>query len=85
MQGNRLALVKRLNQHKAGELQKIASIEAPTLIQWGKHDSWVPIEDGHKFQNLIPNSQLIEYDAGHVPMEEIPEVTVKDVISFIRK
>ena len=62
---------------------KLSKIGSPTLIMWGDKDKWVSINDGHKFEQHIPKSKLIIYKGlGHVPMEEDPSLTVKDVISF---
>ncbi len=68
-----------------GELrQRLGSIQAPTLIMWGEQDLWIPLENAYKFQESMPGSELIVYEgAGHIPMEEIPEETVRDAISFL--
>lgn len=82
--GNRQALSARVKQHKAGRFDKLSTITQPTLIQWGKYDTFIPLGDGHRFKELIPNAELKIYEAGHVPMEEIPEATVKDLIDFVQ-
>ncbi len=59
-------------------------IQAPTLLMWGELDRWVPLELATHWQNDIRNVQLITYpDAGHVPMEEIPDQTVADAVLFL--
>lgn len=85
MQGNRKALVARIQQHKNGKTDNLSKITQPTLIQWGKYDLWVPLDNGHKFKELIPNSELIVYEGGHVVMEELPEVTVRDLLKFLKE
>lgn len=36
----------------------LSKINCPTLILWGKQDSWFPASDGKKLQECIPNSFL---------------------------
>lgn len=83
--GNRPALMRRLQQ--AGPpppYDLIPLIESPTLILWGEDDIWLPVSGGRRFDALMPNSELIVYPGvGHVPMEEIPEQTARDVRAFL--
>ena len=82
-EGNRQAMVDRINEPFVDEHSRIASITQPTLIQWGKHDRWIPPGHAERFKNDIPHSKLIWYEAGHVPMEELPSETVKDALDFL--
>ncbi len=83
--GNRGAFLARVKGETAYYHETIKNIKTPTLIQWGKHDTWIPLKDGNQFHKDIANSQLIVYDnAGHVPMEEIPLETAKDALKFLR-
>ncbi len=81
--GNRQAFVDRVVQGEIDRTPLLKNITAPTLIQWGKYDEWIPLGDAGKFDKAIANSEVIEYEAGHIPMEEIPEVTAKDVLAFL--
>jgi len=61
-----------------------ATITAPTLLMWGEKDIWVPATLSEQWLANISGSTLITYpDAGHVPMEEIPERTLQDALAFI--
>ncbi|WP_232011598.1 alpha/beta fold hydrolase [Moritella yayanosii] len=61
-----------------------SSITAPTLLMWGEKDIWVPATLSEQWLANISGSTLITYpDAGHVPMEEIPEKTLQDALTFI--
>jgi pimeloyl-ACP methyl ester carboxylesterase len=61
------------------ELNKI-----PILIFWGEKDSWVPLNSGKAFLNLLPHSKLEIIDgAGHCPMETHSEIFNKKVLEFI--
>jgi pimeloyl-ACP methyl ester carboxylesterase len=83
--GNRDALKERFKQMSPGGLvDKIQTINVPTLIIWGAKDRLIPPEMGTKFNQDIANSQLIVFDElGHVPHEEDPESTVSAVKRFL--
>lgn len=83
-EGNREALVARMNQLNYPNADQIKNIAVPTLIQWGSGDIWIPVEDGYKFEKDISGSQVKVYDGvGHVPMEEIPAESAADARSFL--
>ncbi|MGB1216762.1 MAG: alpha/beta fold hydrolase [Saprospiraceae bacterium] len=64
--------------------RKLKGLETPTLIIWGEEDRWLPVENAHRFLNLIPRSRLVIYEnTGHIPMEEEPEDTAAEVRRFI--
>ena len=83
--GNRQAFIDRVHTHHEDISERIKEIECPTLIMWGTEDIWVNPEDAERFDTDIENSQLIMYEGvGHVPMEESPEVTARDVMAFLK-
>ena len=56
----------------------------PTLIMWGEEDSLISVEVGRLLHEAMPNSQLVTYpEVGHIPMEEVPQRSVADVIAFL--
>ena len=56
----------------------------PTLVMWGRKDRWIPLRHVKSFCNNIRNCESIVYDgAGHMPMEEIPEITARDAREFL--
>jgi pimeloyl-ACP methyl ester carboxylesterase len=83
--GNRDALNERFKQMSPGVLlDKIQTINVPTLIIWGAKDRLIPPKFAIKFNQDIANSQLIVFDElGHVPHEEDPESTVSAVKGFL--
>lgn len=82
--GNRQAYVDRARQPFEADTTGIGRITAPTLILWGEQDTWIPVEHAYEFQRAIPRAELIIYpEAGHVPMEEIPERTAADARAFL--
>ncbi len=59
------------------------TITTPTLILWGREDSWIPLERGKALHGLIPESvfRVID-DAGHLVIEEKPDELVKEILEF---
>ena len=85
-EGNRTAFVKRMSQlNEKLDINDLKKITAPVLIQWGKHDRWIPLAKGYEFKKIIPKAELKIYDSGHVPMEENPMETVEDYMIFLKK
>ncbi|WP_373049021.1 alpha/beta fold hydrolase [Vulgatibacter sp.] len=84
-EGNREASRKRLSHpHHDGLEKRLGEIRAPTLILWGGKDRWILPKYAHRFDEDIPDSQLILYpELGHVPMEEDPETTAAAVRRFL--
>jgi pimeloyl-ACP methyl ester carboxylesterase len=82
-EGNRQAMVDRINMPFVDEHQRISSIRQPVLIQWGRHDRWIPATHAERFASDIPGAILKWYEAGHVPMEELPDATAKDAMEFL--
>lgn len=59
-------------------------VQVPVLFQWGAKDQWLPLSFGRKLEALVDDSRFIVYeDLGHVPMEEAPKRTVRDVGTFL--
>ncbi len=58
-------------------------ITAPTYILWGNTDSDTPIQNGQEFNQLIPNSQLITFDAGHFPFIERQQLFLKELTKLL--
>ena len=53
---------------------KLARIEVPTLIVWGRNDMLVPVADAEAFEHLIGDNahSVIFEDTGHLSMLERP-------------
>ncbi len=55
-----------------------------TLVIWGAQDAWIPVENGRKFEEVIPGAALKIIPAcGHVPQEEKPEETARLILDFL--
>lgn len=60
-------------------------ITTPTLILWGREDSWIPLHRGKELQKMIPDSLLrIIDDAGHLVIEEKPDELAKEILAFTK-
>mgnify|MGYP001328541757 CR=1 FL=1 len=83
--GNRQAFIDRMNLERFPDMQNvIEKISMPTLIIWGKEDMLIPVENAYRFHKDIPESQLLVLEhCGHVPMEELPELSLAPLLSFI--
>ncbi len=63
---------------------RIPEIQVDTLIIWGRDDAWIPLEDGFKFKEALPNATLeVIPFCGHIPQEEKPEETAHLIIDFL--
>jgi pimeloyl-ACP methyl ester carboxylesterase len=84
-EGNRAAFVARAGIVYGDDFLKINQIQTPTLILWGESDAWIPVGNAYKFQKDLRYNRLVVYrNLGHVPQEEDPSETVKDVLEFVR-
>ena len=53
---------------------------------WGDEDPWISQYDAEKFKNDLKKVTVKIYEGvGHIPMEEIPELTANDVLNFLKK
>jgi len=61
------------------------TIRTPTLIIWGEQDGLLPLEGGKRLHRDIRNSALKVFDqCGHIPQEERPEITIREVVTFLQ-
>ena len=86
-EGNRRALVQRLQQNRRGQdAERIRELTPPTLILWGGRDRLIPPSVGEQFKRDIAGSELAVFDdLGHVPHEEDPQRTVAVVQGFLQR
>ena len=83
-EGNLQALIDLTSHEIRSNIERISEIEHQSLILWGAKDRVIKVDDAHKFKADLQNAELIIYPkAGHIPMLEIPEESVKDTIAFL--
>lgn len=76
-EGNRVALMRRMDQQAPGPVGRLPEINVPTLILWGSKDRLIPPRWGREFEQAIPGSRLVVFPGlGHVPQEEDPAATL---------
>ncbi len=84
-EGNRNALVIRLNNPQSGDTSILPAIKIPTMVIWGDQDFLIPLANAYKFQRDLPYDTLVVLNGiGHVPMEESPEKVIPLVRNFLR-
>ncbi len=82
-EGNRQATLDRISVLRNSDLD-FERLKMPTLILWGRKDSWIPISNAYAFEKAIPGSNVVVFEeAGHVPMEEFPTESVSEYLSFL--
>ncbi len=89
-EGNRQAFVDRakldFKQDSLTTIDRLKSIQNPTLLIWGEQDDWIPLVCGKAMNENIPNSTLeVLKNSGHVPMEENPEESVEMLKRFLEE
>jgi pimeloyl-ACP methyl ester carboxylesterase len=88
-EGSRAATLARFGSFRssaaaANAEPDLSVLAQPTLVMWGEHDALIPPEVGQRFVETLPNARLVVYpDAGHIPMEELPERSAADVRAFL--
>ena len=65
-------------------IRRIPDIKKRTLIIWGENDRWVPLHVGQRLERELSASTLaVIPSCGHIPQEEVPDVTAKLMAEFI--
>jgi pimeloyl-ACP methyl ester carboxylesterase len=82
--GAHRAIIRTVRRWDAERVSRDAHLlTQPTLIIWGDTDREVPLGDGERLQQSIPNSRLIVFrECGHLPQEEYPQAFTKVVSEF---
>jgi pimeloyl-ACP methyl ester carboxylesterase len=62
---------------------RLSQIHCPVRVLWGTCDRILGVRDATRFQQAIPNSELVWVpDCGHVPHLEKPAFTAEQILSF---
>lgn len=82
--GNPEAFVHLVNQRFKDNTSHLKDIKNKTLVMWGEDDQWLPLNNAHRFVINMPQAELVTYEGvGHIPMEEIPRKSCKDMMRFL--
>ena len=84
-EGNGAAMVKSLEEFTLPDpTQTLSRITAPTLILWGEEDAIIPVEQGRRLEEDMPNARLVAYPGvGHAAQEEAPDLSLGDAAEFL--
>nr|NIP37925.1 alpha/beta hydrolase [Candidatus Dadabacteria bacterium]NIS07657.1 alpha/beta hydrolase [Candidatus Dadabacteria bacterium]NIV42204.1 hypothetical protein [Candidatus Dadabacteria bacterium]NIY21293.1 hypothetical protein [Candidatus Dadabacteria bacterium] len=66
-------------------LDLIPKIRAQSLVMYGKNDFITSPKSSRKLAELIPNSKLIGFNAGHGFWRECQQQVDKEVVGFLLK
>lgn len=82
--GAHRAIIRTVRRWDADRVSRDAHLlTQPTLLLWGDNDREVPLADGKRLQQSIPNSRLLVFrECGHLPQEEYPQAFTKLVVEF---
>jgi pimeloyl-ACP methyl ester carboxylesterase len=82
--GAHRAIIRTVRRWDAERISRDAHLlTVPTLLLWGDTDREVPLRDGERFRDEVPESRLIVFRAcGHLPHEEYPQAFVEVVTDF---
>ena len=88
--GNRKAFIDRAKTDfgldSIVNINKLKSIQTPTLLIWGAQDFWIPLGNGIRMDRILVNSKLeVLENSGHVPMEENPNESLEILKNFLFK
>lgn len=64
----------------------LGAISVPTVVGWGDHDPFFPVEHGRRTAQAIPGAELRLYEgAGHFLPEERPEALAADIALLVAR
>lgn len=82
-EGSRAALFKRMAS-RTRQITPPPTFPGPVLIQWGSDDTWTPPNLIQPLVEAFPQATVVVYEeTGHLPMEESPASSVRDLLSFL--
>lgn len=80
---NAAALIASVDR-ETGYADRVSEINAPTLLIWGAEDQLVYASAARSFDERLPNAEIVIYEnVGHLPMEEAPDRTARDIDAFL--
>ena len=82
--GTQRAIIRTVRAWDAERVSRDAHlIRQPTLLLWGENDPDVPLSDGERLRDEIPDSRLVVFrNCGHLPHEEFPQAFTEVVAEF---
>lgn len=77
--------IAQADQRYTDEVQgRYGEIDVPTLVCWGRDDSWIPLAKGEELAASIPGARLEPIDgAGHLVQEDAPAELTAVLLAFL--
>jgi haloalkane dehalogenase len=80
-----------LTLYRSGDFEKLApyegrlaALDIPTLVLWGRNDEYAPVGGAYRFAKEIPHAKLVVLDdAGHFLMEDDPDRVGAEIGKFL--
>ena len=64
--------------------EELKKITVPTLMIWGKQDTWFPVAEAKKALDIFPNAKLVVVEnSGHDPIKDNLEEALKAILDFL--
>lgn len=79
------ALLERMRQTVLDDPEPILqTIKVPTLLLWGEDDGMIPVTNAADYLRNLADGRLVRLPhLGHVPHEEMPDISLPPVRSFL--
>jgi pimeloyl-ACP methyl ester carboxylesterase len=76
--------IAQFDQRFTDEIEtRYGEVRCPTYILWGEEDQWLPIEQGRRLSQLIPNARFRPVPgSGHLMQEDAPEAVIAAIDGF---
>lgn len=79
---HRLIIWFMLNQSKYTLDGVLNELSCPLLLLWGDLDPWVGPAKANRIKEFYANTTLVNFQAGHCPHDEIPELVNKALLEW---
>lgn len=77
--------LRNLERLYAPLAELLPRIDVPTLVLWGDHDPFFPLEQGHRTAAAIPGARLVALEgAGHFLPAERPAELAREIAALVR-
>lgn len=80
------AMIRSIRRWSANRISRDAHlIRQPTMLIWGEVDTHIPLSEGLRLRDAMPNARLIVFrNCGHLPQAEYPQKFVEVVGDFCK-
>ncbi|EXC35511.1 hypothetical protein L484_026818 [Morus notabilis] len=72
-----------LNQTQYTLDSVLSKMSCPLLLLWGDLDPWVGPAKAKRIKEFYPNTSLVNFQAGHCPHDEVPELVNKALLDWL--